>query len=490
MKLAFLEHRLVQAFKKTDLYETLNHAKNYLSAEVAVRAIAIFSIPIFTRLMTPEDYGIVNVFNGYLAIGTVVLALNAFTSVGRFHYEKDDLSEFIGTTLIFVGAIFLFNVALCTLLSGRILKLMEIPSPLFLICLFVVCGFNIIYKIYYQMMVHQKRSKEFALVSIVKGYGTLALAIPLVWMLHEHRYWGRIWAAAIIGVFLSIFLMRRILRQTKWTFKMSHVHYICVFSFPLIFYDLSQEVLNRFSQIMVNNIVDSAAAGLYSLGFQIGQLLAVVIVAVHNAVVPNFMRFYCAGEYDRIDALYRKVFSLITVAALGLILFAPELVRLLAAEKFHEGLRVVPLIVVGYLFYGMYMVYGLYPQYAKKTYYLPIILIVSSGCSIAINALFMPRYGYVVGAYSTAVAYFVMFLLAWVISRYFVRIRAIPLWVLWRPSLIMFAFVGAFILLGRLGIHPAAFFAMKVIGTVLFMALVFWRELLHGHGTWRAGGQA
>ena len=79
---------LINKIKNSDIYDTLKHAKNYFSADVATKAIGFISIPIFTRLFTQEDYGIVAVFSSYVGIMTVILSLNSYTAVSRYYYEK------------------------------------------------------------------------------------------------------------------------------------------------------------------------------------------------------------------------------------------------------------------------------------------------------------------------------------------------------------------------------------------------------------------
>jgi len=135
----------MKKIKSTDIFENLKHAKNYFSADIAVKALSFISIPIFTRLFTQEDYGIVAVFSSYVGIMTVILSLNSYTAVSRYYYEKtDDFDEFIGTTLILVGIIFSLTVLLYILFNQQITNLMQLPEPLPFYLIFA-CLFAIIY---------------------------------------------------------------------------------------------------------------------------------------------------------------------------------------------------------------------------------------------------------------------------------------------------------------------------------------------------------
>ncbi len=143
------KNELIKKIKSTDIFETLKHGKNYFSADIAINAMALISIPIFTRLFTQADYGIVAVFSSYVGIMTVILSLNSYTAVSRYYYEKtDDFDEFIGTTLILIGLIFSLTTSLYILFNKQIINLIKLPGllPIYLI---FACLFAIINSIYY-----------------------------------------------------------------------------------------------------------------------------------------------------------------------------------------------------------------------------------------------------------------------------------------------------------------------------------------------------
>ena len=131
-----LKNNKINKINNSDIFETLRHSKNYFSANIATKAIGFISIPIFTRLFTQEDYGIVAVFTSYIGIMTVILSLNSYTAVGRYYYEKtDDFCEFVGTTLIFVGLILCITVIIYILFYQQINNLIKLPGllPIYLI---------------------------------------------------------------------------------------------------------------------------------------------------------------------------------------------------------------------------------------------------------------------------------------------------------------------------------------------------------------------
>lgn len=476
MKISY-NNELIDKIKNSDIFETLRHSKNYFFAKVATKALGFISIPIFTRLFTQEDYGIIAVFASYVGIMTVILSLNSYTAIDRYYYEKtDDFGEFIGTSFIFVGLILCVSVIVYVLFYQQINSLIKLPSLLPIYLLFA-CLFAIIRSIYAQILVPQKKSKEFAIINVLNGYIGFAIAILFVYLLKESRYLGRIWATLLIGFIFSIYYIKEISKYLKFNFKIGHIKYIANFSIPLIPHALSSIILAQFDRIMINNIINTASAGLYSLAYNVGMLMLLFIYSITPALLPDFFKLVDNKEYNRLDVLFEKIFLIVTTVALGLILFAREIVIILADEKFHSALSVVPIVVIGYVFYGMYIVYGMYAGYKKKTILVSIITITAGISNIILNTIFLPKYGYIAAAYTTVVSYFIMFLLAWLVDKVVLKQRITPLWLIWKPTLIMFGFIACAYLLGDLGLNIVLFIFVKIILLGLFSFIVFYKEI-------------
>ena len=234
----------------------------------------------------------------------------------------------------------------------------------------------------------------------------------------------------------------------------------------------------QFDRIMINNITNTASAGLYSLGYNVGMLLLLVIGSMQRAWGPSIFQFLDTKEYNRLDALIKKVFAIVVTFALGLVLFAKEIVLILADEKFHEGLRVVPIVVIGYVFYEMFTIYGIYPGYTKKTIFHSVIALTAGISNIILNAIYIPKYGYIAGAYTTVISYFIMFLLSWIVAKFILKQRITPLWMIWKPTLIMFGFITLAYFLGYLGLSPILFVSLKLALLGLFSVIVFYKEIV------------
>ncbi len=470
--------KLLAKIKNSDIFNNLKHAKNYFASGIATKAISLISIPVFTALFTPEDYGILAIFMSYVAIFTILLSLNLHTAISRYYYEKTrDFKEFLGTSIILVTFVFAATFVLYLLLQEQISVFMQLPGllPFYLI---VACLFAIAYTMYRQILVPRKKSKEDLKINVLKGWSTFIIAVLFVFLLKEYRYLGVIWAGLITGFIFSVYFMVKMSKYSKLSFKNKHLKYILTYSLPLIPYALSSVILTQFDRIMIGGIIGTAEAGIYSLGYNIGMILLIVISATLTAFVPDFMEFAKKKQHARIDNLVKKTFSLVLLAALALILFSREIVLILVAEKFHSALLVIAPVVIGYVFYQLFYVYGVYLTYLKKTILSSIIVLTAGVINILLNAVLIPKYGYIAAAWTTLISYFVMFALAWFFVKIVLKQRTTPLKILCWPLAFMLGFTSLFYVFEWLNPGFVLMFAVKLILLAIFILIIFYKQIL------------
>ena len=468
---------LVAKIKNSDIFNNLKHAKNYFFADVATRAISLISIPVFTALFTPEDYGIISIFLSYVAIFTILLSLNLHTAIGRYYYEKTkDFKEFLGTSIILVTFVFFTTFILFLLFHKQLSAIMQLPGVLSFY-LILACLFGIIYTIYRQILVPRRKSKEDAKINVLKGWSNFIIALILVLILKEYKYLGVIWAGLITGFIFSIYFLIKMSKYSKISFNPKHVKYILTYSLPLMPYALSSVILTQFDRIMIGGITSTAAAGIYSLGYNIGMILLMVIGATLTAFVPDFMEFVKKKEYIRIDNLVKKTFSIVLVAAFCIILFSKELILILVAQKFHAAISIIAPVVIGYIFYQMFYIYGSYLTYLKKTIFSSVVVLTAGIINILLNAIFIPKYGYIAAAYTTLISYFVMFVLAWFFVKIMLKQRVTPLKIICWPLTIMFSFTFLFYLFEWLNFNFILLFVIKLILLMVFITIIFHKQI-------------
>jgi O-antigen/teichoic acid export membrane protein len=112
----------------------------------------------------------------------------------------------------------------------------------------------------------------------------------------------------------------------------------------------------------------------------------------------------------------------LTAGALGLSLAIKDVIGVIAAPQFHEAYRIVPVVALAYLCYGMsyYFQTGIYVQ--KRTVYLAFIGFASAGTNLLMNVILIPRYGAMGAAWATVLSFLLMAVLTYIFSQRMYRI--------------------------------------------------------------------
>lgn len=418
------------------IMKMIKHVRNYLGSEVLSKALGFLSIPILTRLLSTADYGIINVYISYVSIFLIVLTLNSGASISRYYYEnKDNFKDFVGTTIIFNIICFIITFFVILIFKEEISSLLSIDNKmLFFIYITVILRF--VMYIYIQIMVPQKKSKEVSLIKVVTRYITFFVSVILIYNLNTDKYLGKIYAEVLVRILLSGYIIYLLKDYIELNVKLNFVKYTLIYSVPLMLYNLGSIILAQFDRIMINKILNSSDAGLYSLAYNIGMLLMILIVSFETALSPYYYDFFKSNDYDKLNSLVKRAFSLILIGALFLIYFSKEIIFILADEKFYSASNIIPIIVASYIFFSCFLFYSRYFHFTKKTYYLSINSVIAVFLNIFLNKYLLPIYGYEVAAYTTLISYFVMFILTYTIVKFKFKYKGLPIKLLVKPFIL------------------------------------------------------
>lgn len=470
-------YKTLDKFKKTNLYETIKHSKNYFSAEIGIKAIGLISIPIFTRILSTEEYGILNIFNSYIGIFSVILTLNLHSAIGRYFYEnKPDFKEFVGTTVCLVSLSYIISSIVSIALTDKISVYFNLNTHLIALILVSVL-LSIIYSIYYQILVTQKKSREVSLISIIQNCIGFLGSVALVFYLPKAKYLGIILGYLFASFLVSIYSSLKLRSYIRLLPKLKHVVYIFKYSIPLIPYSLSGIILAQCDRIMIGSIKGLSDAGLYSFAYNIGMLLLMVIGATQTAIMPDFYKLIEKKEYRVLDNLVKKLFLIILVFSTGLIFYSKELVYILSDAKYHATYKIIPIIVIGYVFFSMFYIYIRYIDYTKKTIWSSVILLSSGLINIVLNASYIPKFGYVTGAYTTMISYGIMFILAWFVSKFILRQEITNVLLIIKPLIAFLLFVLMYYVLDLVVLNSIVIFVIKFILLGAFCLIAFNNEI-------------
>ncbi|MDA7639310.1 oligosaccharide flippase family protein [Akkermansiaceae bacterium] len=421
--LSRFKHRL-NKFTSNDFGATLRDGWVYLSGSLLLKSLGFLSIPIMTRLLAPEDYGILSIFAAYSAIAACLFTLNTHVGISRYYHEKnDDFAEYFGTTLLVCSLFLLISFLGILLYQQSLAKLLNIPSFVipFLIPSSLVIIFSSIHLQYFRSRKLPKKVRSF---NVIVGFSSFILTIPFVYLHPEtHRYMGSLWAGVVILFLVFAFVSTRVYRGIKVRIKKTHFSFMFSYGVPLLPAVISSSVLAQSDRVMIAKYQNYEEAGLYSFAFNIGIIMVTLSTPLANSFSPRYFELMREKRYHDHDEAVTKIVGFMSLIACGVILFAGFLGYILGAKEFHKSLYLIPVIVLSQYIVVLIPVYKRHISFAKKTIFITAITISTGLINVWLNYLFIPIYGSIAAAFTTLFSYLFVLFLTFIAAKYLIRIH-------------------------------------------------------------------
>ena len=407
--------------------EFISHAKNYMTATFFTKALAFISVPVFTRLLSPDEYGILALFASIISVSNIFLSFNFPGAVARYYHEKDkNFGEFISSNILFLFLFNIFSFSLINLFKNEISSLINIDVDVFIIAI-IVAIFNIPINMFLSYLQTSKQSDKYSFLSVSKSVIMLVISIIWVYLLSDQRFFGKIYANLVVSGVIFIIAIIYFIKLGKPKFKFRYVKYSLVFGVPLIPHALSNFILSYFDRIAINQLTGSFDTGLYSFAYNVGMIMNVVVMAMNKAWVPMFYDNLKENNYNKINSMAINYSKYIFFAAISLILFSKEIVMILADKSYYAALDLVPIIILSSVFIFFYTLFANYSFYRKKTALISTATLLAGAINIGLNYWLIPKFGYIAAAYTTLFSYIVLFILHYINARFIVGERVIKL---------------------------------------------------------------
>lgn len=408
-------------------------------ASLATRALAFISIPVYTNLLSENDYGIIAIFFGLVSVFSTLLTLNCDTAVHRYFFDKKsntDFKQFVGTTTMLCLIIIIVNSIIILSFAQQIADIVELPLITIKLLLPLVI-INIIGLLFAQIYQPQKLSKPIAKSSLTRVYLGFIVSISIILMLSTDKYLGQILGQIIAGMAMIVYWVIKISPFFSLAFKKKHIKYILSFSIPLMPYMLSGVIVDQFGKIAIGHDLGPSEAGFYALAISISSLTAILTEVTNQAWFPYYIEYMQAKDYQSHDNDLKRILKISSLFGLVIACFGYEIGSILANKNFTSALYLVPILVIGYLFHQIAYAYFRNFVFAKKTGYMSIIIILAGCTTILLNILFIPKYGINGAAVSVVLSYVLMAVLAYLSSKYVIKVHSIRISELLKPAMVV-----------------------------------------------------
>ncbi len=393
----------------------------FLISNFFQRGISFITTPVFTRLMSPTEYGNFSVFYSWYGIITIFVTLNLFFGVyvrGLVSYEEDkdiftsSLQGLMLTlTLVWLGIYFLF--------ADFFNHIFSISMP-HMLAMFIIIWTNGAYSFWAAEQRNKLKYRSLVVLSMLTSVMIPVVQIILIVVLPD-KVSARIWGMVIVQVICFSFLFVKHMKRGKVFFSARYWKYALSFNIPLLPHYLSQIILSSADRLMIKELVSADKAGIYSLSYSVSQIMTVFNSALMQTIEPWL---YKKIKYEQTDEIHRVAYpSFILVAAVNIVLiaFAPEVIALFAPEEYYEAVWIVPPVAMGVFFMFIYSFFAVFQFYYEKTQYITAATLVGAALNILLNYIFIKRVGYIAAGYTTLLCYLLYSVFHYVFMKRLIR---------------------------------------------------------------------
>lgn len=397
-------------------------ASIYVLANIFNAAIPFLFIPLYTRYMSTEDYGVFSMFQLMVLFLVPIAGLSIHGAVARQYYEKDsiNISQYItnGLGVIFINTLMVG--VILGLFSSVLTDFTSLSIKWLLWSLVVTLGK---YLLEITLVLYQVRKKaiSFGVLLITQTLFNAVLTVFMVVYL-EMGWTGAAYAQVIS---YALFGVVSLLLIYKWGFvefklNIGYVKHSIGFGAPLVPVAIGMVLMNMIDRIFIKKMVGIEDVGIYTVGYQIAMILGILVNSFNKAWVPWLFEKLKSGQNSlkvKIVKFTYIYFGLLVFLAIILGILSPVILSFYVSESFYDSYKYVFWLALGFSFNGMYKMMTNYVHYAQKTSLNFIVMLVAVPVNIALNYILIKHFGTIGAAQATAISFFVAFILMWALSN-------------------------------------------------------------------------
>ncbi len=384
--------------------KVLENSLLYVISSLLVKAIGFLLLPVYTRFLTPEDYGITNLVNGFNQVATFIVAFSLYSAVIRFFadYKEDreKLKRFYGTVIIFVmisgTTLLILGIVFNNIIVACFFKGISF-YPMVLIS-FLTLIFISLHTVHQSIMLGTQQGKKLTIVNLTTFFLQVCLNIFFISIIRLGAL-GVLLSNLIIDICYFIFMIIDLKRNNLIIFCMDKaiLNEALRYSIPLMPHNLSTHIASFASRVFINSSNTLALVGLYSISSQFGTIIDLVQSSVNHAFTPWF--YEIMNRHDKKSKEEIANFSNLLLAAYSLLymiigLFAQEVIILMTNQRYILSWTVVPIFVIAFSVKSIYYFYvNLLFYYKDASRKLFIATVTGSFADILLAYFAVPKYG-------------------------------------------------------------------------------------------------
>lgn len=450
------------------------------------RFLTFLLTPLYTNYLNVVEFAdITNIFS-YIAFLNIFYAIGFDSAFFRF-YDKNDKTQ---SQKIFSTS-WLSILAVSSILTIIIFLNYKFISPIIcdspnknelLIYSILIPFFDVISYVPFLYLRITNQARQFSLIKLAIIFLTIILTYIFI-VYYKMGAIGVIYAHLIASLLAFFFTIHLVIKNLKLEFNLPIFKEMAQFSIPTIPAQLSGIMLNLGDKPLVKELTDNMSLSTYNANYRLGLPMMLLVLAFDYAWKPFYLSHF---KDENSPKMFARVLTYLTVICALLFLVVSFYINNLVDLPFlggkvinpiyWSGLDIVPIILAGYYFNGMYNNFAAGINISKKTKYLSYSIMVAAGFNLVSNLIFIPIYGFRAAAWNTLFSYMISAAMIYYHSQ-----KVYPITYEWRRIIVVIlSCVGVYTLITISNLYFSQIISeyistnlFKMLGIVIFVILIY-----------------
>lgn len=399
-------------------------------------------VPIYTRVLTSQsDFGIVTNLYGWMALLLVLITCGMETGFFRFMNKKEIKlpMRVYGSTLFFVA---FTSILFLVFTSGTLMPISHFlgytQHPEYVGMMAGIVALDAFCCIPFAFLRYERKAVRFVMIRLVNiGLNIVLVLFFLIacpW-LYEHcpgliRWFyvpdyqiGYIFIANVITSVVTFFLLvPDMIPGLREKVSMSLLRQMLAYSFPILILGLAG-VFNQtadkivFPFLFEDKEYGNTQLGIYGACFKIAMIMMMFTQAFRYAYEPFIFAKNKDADSKKSYSEAMKYFIIFALFIFLGVTFYMDILKYFVAEEYYPGLRVVPIVLIGELFFGVYFNLSFWYKLIDQTRWGAYFSAIGCTTTIIIIVLFAPAYGYMACAWASFGSNLLMMIMSYLIGQ-------------------------------------------------------------------------
>lgn len=391
--------------------------------KVCTQLMSFFLLPLYTSILTEEEYGIVDLVNTIVQLFLPIVTFQIEQSIFRFlvdsRKKEEETNEILSTSVIFTIISLIIYSIIYIIISGFISN----QYKYYLLINLIATALS---SIFLQMARGEGDNRTYAVGSFITALCTILFNIYFIVVLKIGVY-GMLLASFISNIFcvLYIFIKKQAYRKIKLKyFKKERLKKLLKYSIPLMPNSISWWVLNASDRVIVTYMISTSATGILSVANKFPGVYMNIYTLFNMAWTESVALYINDADNEKyISNISNIIVKLFSFISFGIISAMPFVFNIIVNEKFNDAYNQIPILMIASIFNVIIGLVSTVYIAKKDTKAIAKTSIITAIINLIVDLLLIKFVGIYAATISTLVAYMIMAIYRYIDVKKYVNLN-------------------------------------------------------------------